>query len=129
MTVTSQAALATPLFSDPDFSPITALTLLQVFVVGNSFCPIPVELVSQITLGKFVELSELSPPNITSPKSEPQLLFDGRLVLTSAPTKAKRRIEDIVTWMEVFLIISLVLATRSPLRRKDFGNRVCLAYD
>ena len=31
--------------------------------------------------------------------------------------------------MEVFLIISLVLATRSPLRRKDFGNRVCLAYD
>ena len=42
------------------------------------------KIVTQIVSGKFV---------LTEP--EPQLLFDGRLVLTSGPKKFKRRIEDI----------------------------------
>ena len=43
---------------------------------------------------------------------EPQFLFDGHLVFTSTPKKAKRRIEDIVTWMEAFSVYSLVLTFR-----------------
>ena len=71
------------------------------------------------------------------------MLFDGRLVLTSTLKKAKRRIEDIATWMEAFSIYSLVLTSHFPHRWRDlsqykllilrtyqkFSNRVWLAYD
>lgn len=70
-------------------------------------------------------------------------MFDGRFVFTSTPKKAKKRIEDIVSWMEAFSIFSLVLTTHFPHSWKDlcqyqllilrtfqqFGNRVWLAYD
>ena len=112
-------------------------------MVGPGFSLIPAKLVSRITLGKFVELSELLASNIASPEPEPQLLFDGCLVLTSIPKKAKKRIEDTISWMEAFAIFSLVLATHFLHPWKDlcqyqllilhtyqqFGNRVWLAYD
>ena len=50
---------------------------------------------------------------------EPQLLFNGRLVLTSAPKKPKRRIEDISTWLEAFSSYCLVLVSYFPNRWKD----------
>lgn len=78
--------------------------LHQPFVVGPGFSPVPAKLVSQIVAGKFVELHELLPSNIVSSEPEPQLLFDGRLVLTSPPKKPKRRIDDIATWLEAFSI-------------------------
>ena len=140
---TSQASLASPVFSDSLFPSFSAPNLLQPFVVGPGFSPIPAKLVSQITSGKFVELSDLLASNLSSSEPEPQLLFDGRLVFTSTPKKAKKRIEDIVSWMEAFSIFSLVLVTHFPHRWKDlcqyqllilrtfqqFGNRVWLAYD
>ena len=64
--------------------------LHQPFVVGPGFSPVPAKLVSQIVAGKFVELHELLPANIVMTEPEPQLLFDGRLLLTSSPKKPKR---------------------------------------
>jgi len=78
-------------------------------VVGPGFSPVPAKLVSQIVAGKFVELHKLLPSNIVLSEPEPQLLFDGRLVLTSTPKKPKRRIEDISTWLEAFSVYCLVL--------------------
>ena len=74
---------------------------------------------------------------------EPQLLLDGRLVLTSQPKKQRRRIEDIASRMEAFAIFSLILVSSFPHRWKDlmqyqllilrtyrhFSGRVWLAYD
>ncbi|KAK3709648.1 hypothetical protein QZH41_001937 [Actinostola sp. cb2023] len=80
-------------------SPIGILpTLYQPFVVGPGYSPVPVRLVAQIVSGKFVDLSDLLPANLTHmTESEPQLLLDGRLVLTSQPKKHKRRLEDVAT--------------------------------
>ena len=117
--------------------------LHQPFVVGPGFSPVPAKLVSQIVAGKFVELHELLSSNIVSSEPEPQLLFDGRLVLTSPPKKPKRRIDDIATWLEAFSIFCLILVSHFPHRWKDllqyqllilrtyrqFSGRVWLSYD
>ena len=74
---------------------------------------------------------------------EPQLLFDGRVVLTSTHKKNRRRIEDITTWTEAFSIFSLVLTHYFPHRWRDltqykllilrtyrqFGGKVWRSYD
>ena len=80
----------------------------QPFVVCSSFSPIPAKLVGQIVARKFVEPNELLSSNIVLKEPELQLLFDGRLELTSNPKKAKQRVEDIATWMEAFSIYSFV---------------------
>ena len=117
--------------------------LHQPFVVGPGFSPVPAKLVSQIVAGKFVELHELLPANIIMTEPEPQLLFDGRLVLTSSPKTPKWRIEDISSWLEAFSIYCLVLVSHFPNRWKDllqyqllilrthcqFAGRVWLSYD
>ena len=59
--------------------------LHQPFVVGPGFSPIPAKIVTQIVSGKFVEFDKLLSTNIVLTEPEPQLLFDGRLVLTSGP--------------------------------------------
>ena len=111
-------------------------------MVGPGFTPVPAKLVTQIVPGKFVELHELLSTNIVLTEPEPQLLFDGRLVLTSGPKKPKRRIEDIATWMEAFLTFALILTSYFPHRWKDlcryqllilrthrqFASHVWLAY-
>lgn len=63
-------------------STLPAPILHQPFVAGPVFSPIPAKLVSQIVTGKFVELNELLSSNIVHTEPEPQLIFDGRLVLT-----------------------------------------------
>ena len=117
--------------------------LQQPFVVGLGFSPIPAKLVGQIVAGKFVDLSELLSSNIASAEPEPQLYFEGRLVLTFMPKKPKRRIEDITSWLEAFSIYCLILASHFPHRWKDlmnyqllilrthrqFTGRVWFAYD
>ena len=64
-------------------------------------------------------------------------------MLTSQPKKQRRRIEDIASWMEAFVIFSLILVSSFPHRWKDlmqyqllilrtyrhFSGRVWLAYD
>ena len=115
----------------------------QPFVVGPGFSPVPAKLVAQIVAGKYVDLSELLAVNLVQKDPEPQLLLDGRLVLTSQPKKQRRRIDDIASWMEAFAIFSLILVSSFPHRWKDlmqyqllilrtyrhFSGRVWLAYD
>ena len=108
------ASLALGGVSLPAQSPI----LHQAFVVGPGFSPIPAKLVSQIVAGKFVELNKLLSVNIVSTESEPQLLLNGRLVLTS-PKKPKRHIEDISSWLEAFSVYSLILSSHFPQRWRD----------
>ena len=115
----------------------------QPFVVGPGYSPVPAKLVSQIRNGTFVDLSELLAANLVSSDSEPQLMFDRRLVLSAPPKKPRRRIEDIISWTEAFTVFSLVLTSFFPHRWKDltlckflilriarqFSGRVWLAYD
>ena len=115
----------------------------QPFVVGPGFSPVPAKLVSQIRSGKFVDLSELLAANLVSSENEPQLMLDGRLVLSASPRKSRRRIDDVTTWTEAFTVFSLVLTSFFPHRWKDltlykllilrisrqFSGRVWLAYD
>ena len=117
--------------------------LHQPFVVGPGFSPVPAKLVSQIVAGKFVELHDLLSANLVLHEPEPQLLLDGRLVLTSTPKKPKRRIDDITSWLEAFLIYCLILSSHFPHRWRDlmqylllilrthcqFAGLVWLAYD
>ena len=116
--------------------------LHQPFIVGPGISPISGKLVGQIVTRKFVDLGDLLPTNSLSSEPEPQILFDGRLVLTPAPKKPKRRVEDITTWVEAFSIFCLVLTSYFPHRWKDllqyqllilrtyrqFNGRVWLAY-
>ena len=69
----------------------------QPFVLGPGFSPVPAKLVAQIVAGKYVDLSELLAVNLMQKDPEPQLLLDGRLVLTSQPKKQRRRIDDIAS--------------------------------
>ena len=115
----------------------------QPFVVGPGFSPVPVKLVNQIVAGKYIDLSELLAANLDRTEQEPQLLLDGRLVLTAPPKRQRRKIEDIAAWVEAFTVFSLVLASFFPHRWKDltlykllilhthrhFNGRVWFSYD
>ena len=117
--------------------------LNQPFIVGPGFSPIPAKVVGQVVAGKFIDLGDLLPSTVVSADPEPQLLFDGRLVLTSTPKKPKRRIEDIATWMEAFSVFCLIMISFFPHRSRDplqykllilrtyrqFRGKVWLAYD
>ena len=59
----------------------------QPFIIGPAFSPVPAKLVAQIVAGKYIDLSDLLAVNLVQREPEPQLLFDGRLVLTSQPKK------------------------------------------
>jgi len=91
----------------------------QPFVVGPGFSPVSAKLVVQIVASKYIDLSELLAVNLVQKEPEPQLLLDGRLVLTSQPKKQRRCIEDIASWMEVFAIFSLILVSSFLNRWKD----------
>ena len=86
----------------------------QPFVVGPGFLLVQTKLVTQIVSGKYIDLSELLAVNLVQKDREPQLLLDGRLVLTSQPKKQRRHIKDIASWMEAFTIFSLILVSRFP---------------
>lgn len=113
------------------------------FVVGPGYSPVPPKLVNQILAGKYIDLCELLSQNLLQAQAEPQLLFDGRLVLTSTGKKPRRQIEDIVTWTEAFTIYTKVLASTFSHRWRDltaykllilrtyrqFGGQAWLTYD
>ena len=107
---TINSALAShPIVSPTAFPSLTALPLQQPFVVGPGYSPVPFKVVSQITAGKFVNLEDLSAENITMSEEDPQLLFNGQLVLSHMLKKRKRPITDTASWMEAFSIFYLVL--------------------
>ena len=95
--------------------------LYKPFVIGPGYSPVPAKLVSQILAGKYIDLNDLLPANLLpiSADSEPQLMLDGRLVLTSQPKKPKRRLEDIVSWIEAFSVYTMVLTAYYPHRWRD----------
>ena len=88
--------------------------------------------------GKFIDLGDLLPSTVTSAEPEPQLLFDGRLVLSSTPKKPKCRVE-----VEAFSVYCLIMISFFPHRSRDllqykllilrtyrqFSGKVWLAYD
>ena len=115
----------------------------QLFVVGPGFSAVPAKLISQIVAGKYVDLSNLLAANLACSDPEPQLLLDGRLVLTTPPKKQRRHIQDLASWTEAFTIFALILTTYFPQRWKDltlykllilrihrqFNGQVWFAYD
>ena len=115
----------------------------QPFVVGPGFLPVPAKLVNQIVAGNYVDLSELLAANLNWFEQEPQLLLDGRLILTVPPKHHRRRIKDIAAWVEAFTNFSLVLTSFFPHHWKDltlykllimhthrhFNGRIWLSYD
>ena len=141
-----ESSLAAPLRgvgSSIPFAPSLLSPLDQPFVVGPGFSPVPGKLVAQIVAGKFIELSDLLSANLQLTEPEPQLLLDGRLVLTAQPKKQRRRIEDIASWLEAFTIYTLVTVSHFSHRWRDltqykllilrtyrhFSGQVWLAYD
>ena len=116
--------------------------LNQPFIVGPGFSPVPAKIVGHVVAGKFVDLGDLLPSTVASAKPKPQLLFDGRLVLTSTPKKPKRRVEEIATWTKAFSVCCLIISF-FPHRPQDllkykllilrtyrqFSGKVWLAYD
>ena len=115
----------------------------QPFVVGPGFLTGPAKVVSHIVAGKFVDLQEQLSAKLVLNEPEPQLLFDGRLVLTSTPKKLKRHVDDIISWLEAFSVYCLILNSHFLHHWKDllhyqllllrtyrqFAGRVWLAYD
>ena len=89
------------------------------FVVGPGFLTGPAKIVSHIVAGKFVDLHEQLSAKLVLNKPEPQLLFDGRPVLTSTPKKLKRHVDDIISWLEALSVYCLILNSHFPHRWKD----------
>ena len=124
-------------------APLVSPSLQQPFTIGPGFSPVPYKIVSQILAGKFIDLAELLSVNFREGESEPQLLFDGRIVLSSTK-RPQRKIDDILAWSEAFSIFSLILATHFPSRwrsltlykllilrtyRRQFQGNAWLAHD
>ena len=99
LSMLSPSIASAPLPACPtSFSLSTVPTIQQPFIVGPGFLPVPYKLVSQITSGKFIDLAELLSDNLRDNEAEPQLLLDGRLVLTANSKRPKRSIDDITSW-------------------------------
>lgn len=142
----SPSSVATGLFSGmPSPLWLSTMPAQQSFVLPPGYSLVPLKLVTQIFANEFVEFSDLLSTNTDQSQSdsEPQLLFDGQLVLTSTPKKPKKQIEDISGWMEAFSVYCCMLTAHFPNRAKDlllyqmlilrtyrhFSGRVWLAYD
>ena len=123
----SSSPLSAPISSTSFATNLTSLGLStpstpsfqQPFIVGPGFSPVPYKLVSQIVSGKFVDLAELLSDNLKDAESEPQLLFDGRIVLTSTNKRQKTKIADITAWSEAFSIFTLILVSHYLSRWRD----------
>lgn len=100
-----------PIVSHAAVPSLAALPLQQPFVVSPGYSPVPFKVVSQITVGKFVNLEDLLAENITITEQELQLWFNGHLVLLHTPKKPKRQITIIASWMEAFSIFYLILCS------------------
>ena len=132
-------ASASPVVSSYSTSLLSGPILHQ-FVFGPGIPPIPATLVNHIVSGKYVDLCDLLSRNLACVEIEPQVLFDGRMVLSAGP---KKTIEDIVSWIEAFTVYSFVLTSHFPYRWRDlaqyklrilsiyqqYSPRVWLAYD
>jgi hypothetical protein len=53
--------------------------------------------------------------------SKPQLLLDGRLVLTGSARKPRKEITDILSWVEAFTVFSMIVCSYFPNRWRDLS--------
>ena len=101
----------------------------QPFIVGPGYSPVSFKLVTQVLAGKFVDLAELLSSNGNEYETEPQVLFDGRLVF-SAPPKKNSIYTMIVCsrfpndWRDLTNYKLLILRTY-----RQYAGRVWLSYD
>ena len=95
--------------------------LNKAFVVVPGYAPVPYKIVSKITAGLFVDLADLFPDNIRAQEIEPQPCLEGKLGV-SGSKKRVIGITDIITWIEAFIIFSLILCHTSPSRWKDLNQ-------
>ncbi|KAK3731889.1 hypothetical protein QZH41_008986, partial [Actinostola sp. cb2023] len=100
-------------------TPALPVPLQKPFIVGPGYSPIPHKVVMQICARKFVQLEDLPSENIATNEPEPELLFDGRLVLMNTAKKIKHKIRDIITWMEAFTIYMMIVCSYFPHRWSD----------
>ena len=100
--------------------------LNKAFLVGPGYAPVPYKLFSKITAGHFVDLADLLTDNIRAQEIEPQAFLEEKLVV-SGSKKRVIEIADIVTWIEAFTILSMVLCHTFPSRWKDL-NQYKLLY-
>lgn len=84
--------------------------------------PDSTKLVSEIIFGKYVDLSDLLSPNLVYLEPEPQILFDGCVVLSACPKKTKRCIADIVQWIKAFMVYPFVLNSHFSHWLAGFGT-------
>ena len=98
--------------------------VLSPFIVGPGYAPVPAKTVNAIVTGKFINLGDLLPDNALAldEVTEPQLLLDGRLVLTGAARKPRKEIRDILSWVEAFTVFSVILGSHSPHRWRDLAS-------
>ena len=69
-----------------------------------------------------MNLEDLLAENITMHKQDPQLWFNGQLVLLHTPKKWKHIITDTALWMEAFSIFYLILCSSFPYRWRDLTS-------
>ena len=88
------------------------------FIVGPGYAPISAKIVNAIVSGKYINLGDLLPENalVVDDFSEPQLLLDGRLVLTGSARKPRKEITDILSWVEAFTVFSVIVCSYFPNR-------------
>ena len=90
-------------------------------MVGPGYAPVPYKIVSKITAGLFLDLADRFPDNIRAQEIEPQACFEGKLAV-SGSKKRVIEITDIITWIEDFIIFSMILCHTSPSRWKDLNQ-------
>ena len=97
---------------------------LSPFIVGPGYAPIPAKTVNAIVTGKYVNLGDLLPDSswAADDLNEPQLLLDGRLVLTGANRKPRKEIRDILSWVEAFTVYSVILGSYFSHRWRDLAS-------
>ena len=110
------------------------------FVVGPGFPPVAPKIVAAIVSGEFIELASLLKDHI-EPEPPCFTLVADQLVIQ--PTKRRKAMTDILSWMQAFAVYSLVVTANYPARVTDllkfqllimrtaqqFSGSAWLAYD
>ena len=86
------------------------------FVVGPGIPPVPPKLVAAIVSGDFIDFVLLLEDHV-DPDAPSFFLVADQLVIR--PTKRRKEITDILTWMQAFSVYMLVLTTYWPARITD----------
>ena len=139
LAVTSPPSVLDAVSSANDYSQVVLPgQALSPFIVCPGYAPIPAKTVHAIVTGKYINLGDLLPDNswATDDFNEPQLLLDGRLVVTVAARKPRNEIHDILSWVEAFTVYSVILTSHFshrcaiwPRTYRQFSGSAWCEYD